>query len=173
MALASEKKILIADDEPDVRNFLSTCAEDAGFIVETAVDGEDAVAKVQSFDPDLMTLDMVMPKKSGYKVLKEIRAIEKYAKLPVIVITAHAHDDLGSEDMSKMYATFSGPNAPRVTLEKPITPEKLVKTIADILDVDLSASKPAAPKDDVVSLLGGADAATLEKVRELLAKKGG
>lgn len=169
MALASEKKILIVDDEPDVRNFLSVCAEDAGFIVETAVDGEDAVAKVQSFDPDLMTLDMVMPKKSGYKALKEIRALEKYAKLPVIVITAHANDEFGSEDMSKMYATFSGPNAPRVTLEKPITPEKLVKTIADILDVDLQASKPTMQKDEVVNLLGGADAETLEKVRLLLA----
>ncbi|MCL1986075.1 MAG: response regulator [Betaproteobacteria bacterium] len=172
MALASEKKILIVDDEPDVRNFLSVCAEDAGFIVETAVDGEDAVAKVQSFCPDLMTLDMVMPKKSGYKALKEIRAIEKFAQLPVIVITAHANDELGSEDISKMYATFSGPNAPRVTMEKPITPEKLVKAIAEILDVDLTASQPAVQKAEVASLLGGADAATLEKVRQLLAAQG-
>jgi CheY-like chemotaxis protein len=171
MALASEKKILIADDEPDVRNFLSVCAEDAGFIVETAVDGEDAIAKVQSFCPDLMTLDMVMPKKSGYKVLKEIRAMEKFAQLPVIVITAHANDELGSEDMSKMYATFSGPTAPRVTMEKPITPEKLVRAIADILDVDIAASQPAIQKAEVANLLGGADAATLEKVRQLLAAK--
>ena len=170
MALASEKKILIVDDEPDVRNFLSACAEDAGFIVATAVDGEDAVAKVQSFDPDLMTLDMVMPKKSGYKVLKEIRAIEKYAKLPVIVITAHANDDLGSEDMNKLYATFSGPNAPRITMEKPITPEKLVKAIAEILDVDLAGLQPALQKAEVANLLGAADAATLEKVRQLLAQ---
>ena len=168
MALASEKRILIVDDEPDVRNFLSVCAEDAGFIVETAVDGEDAIAKVQSFCPDLMTLDMVMPKKSGYKVLKEIRAMEQFAQLPVIVITAHANDELGSDDMNKMYATFSGPNAPRVTLEKPITPEKLVKTIAEILDVDVVPSRPAMQKAEVVNLLGSADAATLAKVRQLL-----
>jgi len=169
MALASEKKILIVDDEPDVRNFLSVCAEDVGFIVETASDGEEAVAKVQSFCPDLMTLDMVMPKKSGYKVLKEIRAMERFAQLPVIVITAHANDELGSEDMNKMYATFSGPNAPRVTMEKPITPEKLVRTIAEILDVDLAASQPVLQKAEVASLIGSADAATLEKVRQLLA----
>ena len=168
MALASEKRILIVDDEPDVRNFLSVCAEDAGFIVETAVDGEDAIAKVQSFCPDLMTLDMVMPKKSGYKVLKEIRAMEQFAQLPVIVITAHANDELGSDDMNKMYATFSGPKAPRVTLEKPITPEKLVKTIAEILDVDIAPARPAMQKAEVVNLLGSADAATLAKVRQLL-----
>jgi CheY-like chemotaxis protein len=153
-----------------VRNFLSACAEDAGFIVETAVDGEDAIAKVQSFCPDLMTLDMVMPKKSGYTALKEIRAMEKFEQLPVIVITAHANDDLGSEDMSKMYATFSGPNAPRVTMEKPITPQKLVKAIAEILGVDLA--QPVVQKAEVASLLGNADAATLEKVRQLLATQG-
>ena len=169
MAFASEKKVLIVDDEPDVRNFLSACAEDAGFIVETAADGEDAIAKVQSFCPDLMTLDMVMPKKSGFKVLKEIRAMDAFAQLPVIVITAHANDDLGNEDMHKMYATFSGPSMPRVTMEKPITPEKLVRAIAEILDVDLAPSQPAIHKAEVTNLLGGADAATLEKVRQLLA----
>ena len=171
MALASEKTLLIVDDEPDVRNFLIACAEDAGFKVVGAVDGEDALAKVQSVNPDLMTLDMVMPKKSGYKVLKELRAMDKYAELPVIVITAHANDEFGSEDMKKMYTTFSGPKAPKQTMEKPITPPKLVKAIADILNVDLEASKPAsASPADLTALLGGADAATLEKVRQLLAK---
>lgn len=177
MALASEKTLLIVDDEPDVRNFLSTCAEDTGFKVFTAVDGEDAIAKVQTVNPDLMTLDMVMPKKSGYKVLKELRAMEKYAELPVIVITAHANDEMGSEDMRKMYATFSGGKAPKITLEKPITPDKLIKSIAKILDVDLDASvaqaAATAPPADLAALIGGADAETLEKVRRLLAKKGG
>lgn len=174
MALVSEKTLLIVDDEPDVRNFLSACAEDAGFIVATAVDGEDALAKVQSINPDLMTLDMVMPKKSGYKVLKELRAMEKYAELPVIVITAHANDELGSEDMQKLYTTLSGPSAPKFTLEKPITPAKLMQAIAGILEVDLAASAPkVASTADLSALLGGADKDTLEKVRQLLAKKNG
>ena len=175
MALASEKTLLIVDDEPDVRNFLSACAEDAGFKVFTAVDGEDALAKVRSVNPDLMTLDMVMPKKSGYKVLKELRAMDEYVELPVIVITAHANDELGSEDLQKMFATFSGGKAPKFTLEKPITPGKLMKAIAEILDVDLEASAKAqaAPPPDITSLLGGADADTLEKVRQLLAAKQG
>ena len=174
MALASEKTLLIVDDEPDVRNFLMACAEDAGFIVVGAVDGEDALAKVQSVNPDLMTLDMVMPKKSGYRVLKELRAMEKYANLPVIVITAHANDELGSEDMQKMYTTLSGPKAPKFTLEKPITPSKLIAAIAELLDVDVAASKAATasvPPPDIAAMLGGADAATLEKVRQLLAQK--
>ncbi len=171
MALASEKTLLIVDDEPDVRNFLSTCAEDAGFKVVTACDGEDALVKVQECNPDLMTLDMVMPKKSGYKVLKELRAMPRYAELPVIVITAHANDEMGSEDMQKLYTTLSGPSAPKFTLEKPITPGKLMKAIADILDVNLeeSAPKPANAAADLASILGSADEATLEKLRQILA----
>ena len=169
MALASEKTLLIVDDEPDVRNFLSACAEDAGFKVFTAVDGDDALVKVQSVNPDLMTLDMVMPKKSGYKVLKELRAMEKYADLPVIVITAHANDELGSEDMQKMYTTFSGGKGPKVTMEKPITPAKLMKAIAEILDVDLKASASAPnATPELATMLMGADPETLKKVKQLL-----
>ena len=174
MALASEKTLLIVDDEPDVRNFLSACAEDAGFNVVTAVDGDDALVKVRSVNPDLMTLDMVMPKKSGYRVLKELRGMPRYAELPVIVITAHANDELGSEDMQKLYTTLSGPSAPKFTLEKPITPAKLMKAIADILAVDLAASAPkASSAADISALLGGADKDTLEKVRQLLARQNG
>jgi len=56
MAHASEKTILVVDDEPDVRNFLAACLEDAGFNVETAVDGLDALEKVETVKPDIMTL---------------------------------------------------------------------------------------------------------------------
>lgn len=171
MALASEKTLLIVDDEPDVRNFLAACAEDAGFNVFTAVDGEDALKQVRTHKPDLMTLDMVMPKKSGYKVLKELRAVPEFATLPVIVITAHANDEMGSEDIKNLYTTFSGPSAPKFTLEKPITPPKLMKAIAEILEVDLEASAamaPPKPEGEVAAMLNGADEETLRKVRELL-----
>ena len=47
MTQSSEKKILVVDDEPDVRNFLATCIQDAGFIVDTAVDGQDALEKIE------------------------------------------------------------------------------------------------------------------------------
>ncbi|MCP4670075.1 MAG: response regulator, partial [Desulfobacula sp.] len=61
MAKASEKTILVVDDEPDVREFLATCMKDAGFNVKLAEDGVDGMEKIIKYMPDLVTVDMVMP----------------------------------------------------------------------------------------------------------------
>ena len=119
MALASEKRILVVDDEPDVRNFLATCIEDAGFDVETAVDGVDALDKIKARKPDLMTLDMVMPRHSGITLMRKLRQKKEWADIPVIVITAHAQDEFGSEDVQKFDA-FAARHRPKYVLEKPI-----------------------------------------------------
>lgn len=172
MAHASMKKILVVDDEPDVRSFLATCIEDAGFQVDTACDGAEAFEKLQADPPDLMTLDMVMPRVSGISLMRRLRAMEKFARLPVIVITAHAHDELGSEDI-KDFRAFASGMRPRYTMEKPVTPKKLVRAISDILDVDIDET-PLAQKEDermkVMQLVSETDPDTLSKIRELLAK---
>ncbi len=170
MAHASEKRILVVDDEPDVRNFLATCIEDAGFVVETAQDGEDALEKVNANPPDLMTLDMVMPRKSGIAVIRSLREDERFTTLPVIVITAHAHTDLGSEDI-KGFNAFTSGLRPRYTMEKPVTPEKLVKAIADILQVDTEDVSPGGESseyDSVVNMVRNSDEDTLARIKALL-----
>ena len=170
MSLASEKRILVVDDEPDVRNFLAACIEDAGFQVETAVDGVDALEKVREDPPDLMTLDMVMPRKSGLNVIKELRADEKFKNLPIIVITAHARNEFGSEDIKNFNAFASGLR-PRVTMEKPVTPEKLVGAICKMLEVTPMEAKPAEPDSDaqaIMNMLKNSDPEKLKKIREML-----
>ena len=173
MARASEKKILVVDDEPDVRNFLATCLTDAGFNVETAKDGVDALEKVAKSVPDLITLDMVMPRQSGTRVMRELRANDRTAHVPVIVITAHAKDEFGSDEIKELNA-FAARLKPKFVMEKPITPAKLVKAIADILEVDLDESpEPAAPPeaDLLKKLIANADPDTLGKIRAILDKK--
>ena len=170
MAKASNKKILVVDDEPDVRNFLSTCIEDAGFNVDTAVDGVDALEKIKENPPDLVTLDMVMPRKTGIQLLRDLRNIDKMKNLPVIIITAHANDEFGSEDM-KSFNAFTSGLRPRYTMEKPITPEKLVKAIGDILSVDIEEADQETPiteEDKIMRLLKGRDQNTLKKIEEML-----
>ena len=170
MAHASEKRILVVDDEPDVRNFLAACIEDAGFVVETAKDGVEALEKIEANPPDLMTLDMVMPRKSGIAVIRTLRENERFTNLPVIVITAHAHDEFGSEDIKNFNAFASGLR-PRYTMEKPVTPEKLVKSIADILQVEIE-DVPDTGKDaeyeSVVKMVRKSDPDTLSRIKDLL-----
>ena len=175
MALASEKKILVVDDEPDVRNFLAACLEDAGFNVNTAVDGLDALEKVEVFNPDLMTLDMVMPGLSGIKVIRKLREKEKWANLPVIVITAHAHDEMGGDQIKEFSALTSGLR-PRITMEKPISPTNLVKTICNILEVDPEAAEKVdtefgSERGKIAKLIQETDSDTLRKIREVLNQK--
>ena len=155
MAIASEKKILVVDDEPDVRNFLITCIEDAGFQVDSAVDGQDALEKIEKELPDLMTLDMVMPRKSGIELIRALRKNDDWAGLPIIVITAHARNEFASEDI-KSFNAFTSGLKPRRTIEKPVTPEILVRTICEILDVeplDTSRSVHAEINEDEEKLL--------------------
>ena len=170
MAHASEMKVLVVDDEPDVRNFLAACIEDAGFQVRTAVDGADALEKLQAEPPDLMTLDMVMPRVSGINLMRKLRSIEQFARLPVIVITAHAHDEMGSDDIKDFNAFASGMR-PRYMMEKPVTPKKLVKAISEILGADVAAAQMNdGDRMEVIKMIGNTDAGTLKKIQSLLAK---
>ena len=171
MARASEKKILIVDDEPDIRKFLSACIEDAGFCVDTAKDGIEALEKVSIEPPDLITLDLIMPRCSGVRVMRELRDNPRWAAIPVIIITAHARDELGGEDV-RVLTAFTAGMRPRYTIEKPVSPEKLVYAIRDILDVSpqpFSGDQAAnGDRENVTAMVRNSDPATLKKIRELI-----
>jgi len=175
MAHASEKRVLVVDDEPDVRNFLATCIEDAGFCVEMAVDGVDAMDKIKANKPDLMTLDMVMPRHSGITLMRKLRQNEEWAGIPVIVITAHAQDEFGSEDV-KRFEAFAAHHRPKFFMEKPVTPIKLVKAIGEILECDIDVGDegdkaPSSEQEKLKKLITETDAETLKKVLEMLDKQ--
>ena len=165
-----KKKILVVDDEPDIRNFLSACLEDAGFLVDTAQDGVEALEKVAADPPALITLDLVMPRRSGVWVIREIQKNERWAKIPVIVITAHARDEFGSDEI-KALSAFTANMRPRYTIEKPVTSEKIVQAICDVLaltDPPAKAARISTQKDQVVDMIKDADPDTLQKIKAFL-----
>lgn len=166
MALASEKKILVVDDEPDVRDFLSTCLEDAGFQVETAIDGFDALEKIEKSPPDLITLDLVMPRISGIKLMRKLRKNDAWKQIPVIIVTAHAKDELGQKDLQELYAEEVRP-APEHIIEKPITPTNLVSGIGKILDVETSIDV-VTERTDVLNMIKSASPEKLKEIQNLL-----
>lgn len=81
----SQTKILVVDDDPNICELLRLHFENEGYQVKSASDGYDGVAQFKSYDPDLVLLDIMMPKKDGWQVCREIREVS--AK-PIIMITA-------------------------------------------------------------------------------------
>ncbi len=82
------EKILVVDDEPDVLEVVKSRLEHHGFQVITAKDGEDALQKIEQGNPDLVLLDVTLPRKNGLEVLRTLREDIMYAYLPVIMLTA-------------------------------------------------------------------------------------
>jgi putative nucleotidyltransferase with HDIG domain len=85
--------ILIVDDDPNVIEILTESLRGKGYEIETAHDGEEAIAKYASFQPDLVVLDVVLPKKDGFEVCDEIRARDIQRDVPVIMISADSIQD--------------------------------------------------------------------------------
>jgi CheY-like chemotaxis protein len=81
-------RILIADDELIIRRLLTVILEPGGYVVATAGDGAEALAKAQADPPDLMILDLMMPETTGLEVLAALRQDPRFKKLPVVVATA-------------------------------------------------------------------------------------
>jgi DNA-binding response OmpR family regulator len=101
------KRILAVDDETDIRMVVESLLKSGGFDVDTACDGEEAVMKYSQNKYDLVVLDIMMPKRDGYEVLREIRG-RSSDTMPVVMLTARAADkDIwrGYEEGATYYVT--------------------------------------------------------------------
>ena len=83
-----KQRILLVDDERDIAKVLGKRLELAGFEVSTASDGEEAIAKVGEVRPELIILDVMLPKLNGYEVCAKIKQDEAHRKIPVVMFTA-------------------------------------------------------------------------------------
>jgi DNA-binding response OmpR family regulator len=86
------KKILVADDEPNIVTALEFLLQRNGFEVRTARNGEEALKAVEADPPDLVLLDIMMPIKSGYEVCKRIRERPEWAHIKVVMLSAKGRD---------------------------------------------------------------------------------
>ena len=80
--------VLIAEDEPSILESLDFILKRAGFSCSSVTDGEAAIHAVHKLQPRVLVLDVMLPKRSGFEVLKEIRANSLTAELPVLILTA-------------------------------------------------------------------------------------
>jgi DNA-binding response OmpR family regulator len=117
--MAAKKKILLVDDELDLVDMVKIRLESWGFDVLTAYDGQDGLNKAKKEVPDLIVLDLMLPRIDGFKVCRMLKFDEKYKKIPVILFSARAQDSdkkMGSEVGADAYITK--PFEPAVLLDK-------------------------------------------------------
>ncbi len=82
------KKILIADDEPNIVTSLEFLMRKAGYEVRVARDGEEALGQMESFQPDLVLLDVMMPKVSGYDLCQRLRSHPQWKNVRIVMLSA-------------------------------------------------------------------------------------
>ena len=115
----NKKRILLVDDEEDLRKMLAFRLEAVDYEVLQAVDGQEGLNKARADKPDLIILDLMLPKLDGFKVCRMLKFDEKYKHIPVIMFTARAQkndEELGKEMGADAYITK--PFEPKALLEK-------------------------------------------------------
>ncbi|MEQ6121067.1 response regulator transcription factor [Reichenbachiella sp. MALMAid0571] len=118
--MAEEKKVLIVDDEPDILDLLKYNLEKEGYLVQTALDGIKGVEIAKQFIPDLILLDIMMPKQDGVETCRQLRDLSELSHTFIIFLTARV------EEYSEVAAFETGADD---YIAKPIKPRALMSRI--------------------------------------------
>jgi DNA-binding response OmpR family regulator len=120
------RKILIVDDEPYILNILDFSLDAEGYRVLQASDGEEAMRMAQEQTPDLVVMDVMMPRLDGFETCKRLKEDVRTADIPVVLLTARN----SREDRSRGEAVKADGY-----ITKPFSPQRLLDTVQDFLGV--------------------------------------
>jgi len=127
--MSDKKYILVVDDDPDLVESVSMKLESHNFEVEKAYDGVEALEKIKKKQPDLVLLDVMMPRKNGYDLCNELKSDAKFKNIVVVLLTA-----VGDAVTSTNYTHIDGKtNMADDFIPKPIDLDKLMEIIKDNL----------------------------------------
>jgi len=118
------KRIVLADDEEDIKTVITMFLQSEGYEVITAFDGLDALEKIQTEKPDLILLDIMMPVLDGYEVCKRLKANKQTAHIPILMLSAAAHTESINRAMNAGAKDY---------IVKPFEPEGLLEKIREVL----------------------------------------
>lgn len=133
MQPTTARKILVVDDEPDIVAYVRALLEDNGFSVIEAADGREGFAKARSNHPDLIVLDISMPKESGVRMFRNLQEDKQTTGIPVIILTGISHEFKHFIENRRQVRPPAG------YFDKPPDREQLLAKINEMLE-----SKPVA-----------------------------
>lgn len=125
LSSAADKLVMIVDDDDSVRELLEFVVKKEGFRVDTAADGEEGIRKIQKLLPNLIILDLMLPRYGGFEVLRQLQQGDT-ARIPIVIITGRYTDRTTSEMIRQESNVMD-------FLEKPIKPAILGTTLHKIL----------------------------------------
>ena len=121
------KTVLVVDDDPDACEFLSTVLRDDGLATAIAHDGAEAIRMIDEAPPDLVTLDITMPEKSGVAVYRKLKEDDQLKSVPVIIITGI------SDDFKKFISSRRQVPPPEGYISKPVDVEEFLSMVRELL----------------------------------------
>jgi two-component system phosphate regulon response regulator PhoB len=131
--LTMAKKVLNVEDDPDIRTFVTTVLEENGYIPIMAKDGEEGSRMVKEEKPDLIILDILMPRESGIKMYHELKKNPSLKDIPVVMLSAVSKRTfLRSQVALTEFGDETVPE-PEAYLEKPVEAEDLAEIVKKIL----------------------------------------
>ena len=162
-----ERPVLIVEDDRNTATLVATYLEREGFATIIAGDGQQALECVREELPDLISLDLVMPKRSGMKFYGDLQTRPEWKQIPVLIVTGHARDDLGREDFQAL--TVSGPG---FYLEKPVKPQDYVGAVRKMLGMTPEEVRQEEDlRKELANVLASADADALREALDAIKKK--
>lgn len=128
----AQKKVLVIDDELDVLTYISSILKNNGYLYVTAKNGIEGMTKAKEEKPDIITLDLLMPERTGIKLYRELKKDEELKMIPVIMVTGIASEAHQFADFKKFIFERNIP-APEGYIEKPFKPEELIEKVKKAL----------------------------------------
>ncbi len=143
------KKVLVIDDDVNTVDYLSLALTRNGYDAIGAHDGKEGLERAREVHPDLMVLDIMMPKKTGWVVFRQLRKNEELKSIPVIMLTAvssvlQEQDELAEEEpefqdlrdllrKGIQHMREDGVGRPEAFIDKPVDPEELVEKVQELI----------------------------------------
>ncbi|HBG62580.1 MAG: hypothetical protein A2Y03_00180 [Omnitrophica WOR_2 bacterium GWF2_38_59] len=118
------KRILVVDDDPEIRNLLVLTFESAGYEVLPALDGREAFDVIKSDPPDLITSDVIMPVLNGFELCNKLKKDNDLKNIPIILITSR------DDEANNYFHDFTEPDA---YIKKPFDPDELLEVVGKLI----------------------------------------
>ena len=158
--VGEKRKVLIADDKAENRNVLHDILTSWGFEVIEAFDGEDCIEKALEFKPNVILMDLIMPKLDGFESAKKIRSYEALQDVVIMAISANVSDHFRERSLKAGMDTF---------IPKPIQHDQLIALLSEKLDLEFKydeTTDPSSEMDSDINFDHGSDKMNLPPLEE-------